>query len=288
MKKLLILTLCILLLTGCAETYDGSTEAVPVLTEHHVRHISPFTDNTMESRYTFAYDIYGNCVQTMEYDDGELVSVTKTRYDDRGNMISETRWDHSGWIPHIERRIKRTYDDQNRELTYTSYDMWGRKTSESTNTYDDEVHTTTYENSYGDQVIYYYDENGLLLHDISTGAAGTIETVYTYDAHGNRTGWTSTLNGEPQFRMESGYDDQNRQIWFKYYDETGIQLANTTYTYDDDAHTTTIKSEDGSIRIEYYHEDGRRSLIEDYNERGDLSMYQQYYYQDIRVPKKEE
>lgn len=289
MKKLLIMLLCILTLTGCAASYDGPTEEKPVLTGYTVRKfydIFGLEGQTHTSSSTYAYDIYGNRVQTKSYDEGELTTVVNMRYDDRGNLISETRWDHSGWIPHVDRRTTHTYDEQDRLLTSTERNLFGLARSTSTHTYDDEAHTSTYEGPM-DRIVYHYDENGVLLRDVAETQAGTIESVYTYDARGNRTCITSTLNGKPYYRVESDYDDRDRQIRYRVTKE-GSTTVDVTYTYDDEAHTTTTLEHDGDIRIEYYTEDGRISLIEDYNEEGELTMYQQYDYQNIRIPIKEE
>lgn len=283
MKKLISLLLCILALSGCAATYDGPTESERVLTEYTVRHISLLTDDFETTRSVYAYDIYGNRVRIMKYDaEGELAYVENMRYDDRGNEVSRISWDHSGWIPYIDRRVKQTYDDQNRITNRTTYNMWGLKLGESIYTYDDEAHTMTWENGAGDWVIYYYDENGRQLRDVSEGAAGTIETVYSYDQRGNRIGWVSTMNGQPQSRYEARYDDQDRQIWGGYYDETGKLTYETTYTYD--RNTRTITKPGGGTRVEYYNEDGTLSSIMDFDEDGELYMDQSYYYRDIRVP----
>lgn len=284
MKKLTPLLLCILLLTSCAATYDGPTQEQPMLTEYYSRHISSITGNVWENRMTFAYDIYGNQVQRMEYEDGKLTDVTKLRYDENGNEIACTYWDHSHWIPYIRRRVTQSYDDRNRLISYASYNMWGLKTDWSTYTYDDEAHSKTMDNDSGSRVTYYYDENGRKLRDIDSNGS---ETVYEYDNRGNQIGLVSTINGVIEYRYEAGFDDRNRILWHKHYNQ-GVLSAHTIYTYDDEAHTTTIETQDGDIRIEYYHEDGRISLIEDYNEAGELGLYQQYYYRDIRVPLKEE
>ena len=281
MKKLFALVLCVLLLAGCAATCDGPTETTQVLSEYEVRHYYSFSDETWTDRNTYAYDIYGNRVRELAYDNGELVQETRRKYDERGNEIAETVIDHEGWIPLIERRTKRTYDEQGRCLSYANYNMWGIKKGETTYTYDDEANTMTWSNGVGDSVTYYYDENGLQLRDVSNDG---YETVYQYDDRGNRIGWTSTKDGKFFSRYEAGYDEQSRQIWGILYNENGAQESKTTYTYDDEAHTKTIGRADGGIRIEYYDSEGRRHLIEDYDAEGKLTMVQQYFYQDIRIP----
>lgn len=281
MKKFIILVLSVLLLAGCAETYDGPTEGVLRLTEYYVSSRYYFSEETSEKRTTYAYDVHGNRVQETHYDEGELTGIRKLRYDDRGNEISETVWDYSGWIPYIDRRVKQTYDDRDRVLTYTNYDMWGRKTGESTYTYDDEANTTRWENGDGDWVIYYYDEDGRHLRSVTRDG---YETVYSYDERGNRIGWVDTKDGVLFGAYEAGFDEQNRQIWGKRYDENRQMISQTAYSYEDGEQTVTIGKTDGGKRVEYYAEDGRLELVEDYDSRGELTMIQHYIYREIRVP----
>ena len=284
MKKLFSLILCILLLTGCAATYDGPTVEKPVLTEYSASHYS-FNGHLYTDRTTFAYDIYGNRVRTQEYWDGELESVTNLRYDDRGNLISETTWDHTGWIPLISRREKRTYDDQNRLLTVVYRDGWGRETDRTVYTYDDINGIRTYQDETGEILqTTWYDENGLELRQ----AAGEYETVYEYDDRGNCTGWTSYENGTLFDSYRARFDEQNRQIWGARYDASGNLKSESVYIYDDEAHTMAHHRPDGSVRYEYYLPDGRLARIEDYNADGEISLVQKYTYRDIQVPAKEE
>lgn len=284
MKKILAIFLCILLLTGCAATYDGPTEEKPMLSEYQVTHYYGFfgwDEEQSVSRSVYAYDIYGNRVRTLEYDEGELAQETRTTYDEEGRELTRTVIDRTGWFPKIEYRSKQTYDEQGRVLSYTSYDMWGRKNGESLYVYDDEQNSMTWSNDSGDEVTYYYDAEGKQLRDVSNNG---YETVYQYDERGNRTGWSSTKDGAFFSRYEAGYDEQNRQIWGIRYDENGAQEAKTTYTYDDEAHTLTIGKDDGGTRIEYSDAEGRIHLIEDYDSEGEISMVQQYTYRDIRIP----
>ena len=288
MKKLTALALCFLLLCGCAATYDGPTESISVLTEHSADHYYAYFDEAsvhFTNRYVFAYDLYGNQVRYMEYRDDALQAITNSRYDERGNQISSTEWDHSGWFPKFSGRTKRTYDEQGRVLTYESFDFWGRVVSGSYYSYDDEngIRTCRDENGEIEQTTW-YDDRGLNLRE----TAGEYETVYEYDAHGNRTGWVSYKNGQLYDRYEARYDDRGRQIYGARYDAGGTRTSRTEYIFDDESHTMTYTKSGGGKRIEYYYPDGRPSLIEDYNEDGSLSMVQRYYYQDIQVPKKEE
>lgn len=287
MKKLIALVLCILLLAGCAKTYDGPTKTVPRLTEYTVDHYYSFFDweeQHYTSRTVYAYDIYGNRVREMEYRDDELQSVTNRKYDDRGNEISRSDWDHSGWLPKYEGRTEQTYDGQNRQTSCIHYDFWGQQDSASFYTYDDEARTRTWKNDSGDTQTTWFDENGNEIRQVS----GEYETVYHYDDRGNRTGWDSYQNGQPFDRYEARYDDLDRQVWGGRYDANGTLTSQTEYVYDDEQGMKTYHKKDGGRRVEYYHGDGRPHMIEDYDADGKLTMRQRYYYRDIQVPAKEE
>lgn len=287
MKKLLSLLLCILLLSGCAATYDGPTQTVPRLTEYTVDHYYAFFDweeKHHTDRTLYAYDIYGNRVREMEYRDDELQSVTNRKYDDRGNEISRSDWDHSGWIPKYKGRTEQTYDDQNRQTAYIHYNFWGRQDSASWYTYDDEARTRTWTNDNGDTQTTWFDENGNEIRQTD----GEYEIIYHYDDRGNRIGWESYQNGQYFDRYEAHYDDLDRQIWGGRYDANGNLTSQTEYVYDDEQGVKTYHKNDGGRRVEYYHGDGRPHMIEDYDADGKLTMLQRYYYQDILVPAKEE
>ena len=287
MKKLIALTLCILLLSGCAATYDGPTQTVPRLTEYTVDHYYAFFD-TEEHHYTdrtlYAYDIYGNRVRYMWYRDDELRTVTNLKYDDRGNEISRTVWDHTGWIPKYEGRTEQTYDDQNRQTAYIHYNFWGRQDSGSWYTYDDEARTRTWTNDTGDTQTTWFDENGNEIRQTD----GEYEIIYHYDDRGNRIGWEGYQNGQFFDRFEAHYDDLDRQIWGGRYDANGNLTSHTEYVYDDEQGMMTYHKNDGGRRVEYYHGDGRPHMIEDYSPEGELSMRQRYYYRDIQIPAEEE
>ena len=286
MKKCILL-LCVLLLAGCAETYDGPTVEQPMLTEHLITYYYSFSgweEEQSTSRMVYAYDINGNRVRKLDYTDEELTSETKMRYDDRGNQISAVYWDHTGWIPVIERRIEQTYDDQDRLTSYISYDAWGREESRSTYTYDDEANTMTWSDGEGGQSIDYYDENGRTIRSVSESGGITYATDYIYDDRGNRTGMTSWEDGEISGIYQSRFDEKNRLIWSARYDPGFHLISETRYTYDDEANTMTQTRSDGGKRVEYYHPDGRRDRIEDYHADGSLSMVQTYTYRDIQVP----
>ena len=284
MKKLLCLMLCIILLTGCAATYDGPTAQKPILTEYTVdlyyNHFGREHQHDTK-RTVYAYDIYGNLVKSMEYQNDELTYVTKRRYDDRGNEIARTVWDHTGWFPKLSDRIRRTYDGQNRLLTSERLTLLGTVESGSYYSYDDETGTETYRNEDGEVLhVSWYDEKGRVIRQ----TAEECETVYDYDDRGNCTGWTSYKNGAFYDRYEAVYDDRDRQILGTRYDAAGTVTNQTEYVYDDDTGTKSYQKSDGGRRVEVYDTDGRVHSIVDYDSEDNISMIQRYYYRDILVP----
>lgn len=284
MKKLIAFVLALLLLAGCAATYDGPTVQKPMLTEYTVDQYYRFFDGEVihhTNRTVYAYDIYGNRVREMEYRNDELTEVTNMKYDDRGNEISRTAWDRSGWLPKLSNRTRQTYDAHNRILTYESLNFWGRVVSGSYYSYDDEARTRTYRNESGEILqITWFDEKG---NDIRQ-TAGEYETIYEYDDRGNCIGWQSYKDGKPYDRYEADYDEQDRQVWGRRYDANGQLTSQTEYVYDDELGTKSYSKNDGGRRIEHYHADGMPHMIEDYSPEGKLTMLQRYYYRDILIP----
>ena len=279
MKKLLAIFLTILLLSGCAATYDGPTESKYVLTEYEVHHtVFDTIDYTNRSQY--AYDIYGNRVREMEYQDDELESVVNRKFDHRGNCIREVYWDHSGWLVRFERRVEKTFDEQDRLLSYVVYDLFGRTQSQTHYTYDDESGTRITKDESGIIQTAWLDENGNEIREV----AGEYETVYEYDERGFLTGWISYQNGALLDSYKARYDEQGRQIWGGRYNANGELESQTRWEYDDEAHTCTTYRPNDRVRIEYYDADGRLHYIEDYDDEGTISMVQRYYYTEIQVP----
>ena len=283
MKKLLSLLLCILLLCGCAATYDGPTKTVPRLTEYTVDHYYAFFDweeQHYTSRTVYAYDIYGNRVREMEYRDDELQSVTNLKYDDRGNEISRSDWDHSGWLPKYKGRTERTYDEQNRQTSYIHYDFWGRQDSGSWYTYDDEARTRTWKNDSGDTQTTWFDENGNEIRVVS----GEYESIYRYDDRGNYICKELFKNGQPIQRYEARYDEQNRQIGYGWYDSDGNLTFQSESLYDELGRKTGIvEYEDGTLvtTTELRYDDQNRKIWgETHDADGRLTNHWEYIYDD--------
>ena len=283
MKKLIALILSILLLTGCTAAYDGPTESAWVVTEWAEEHYYTFLD-TMEvlssQRIVCAYDIYGNPVRYMKYQDNELQSVTKLKYDDRGNCIREVSWDHSGLIALPDSRIIRTYDDQNRQTSCVTYNFWGRQESGTWYTYDDEARTQTRKTDSGDSQITWFDENGNEIRVVS----GEYESIYRYDDRGNYICKELFKNGQPIQRYEARYDEQNRQIGYGWYDSDGNLTFQSESLYDELGRKTGIvEYEDGTLvtTTELRYDDQNRKIWgETHDADGRLTNHWEYIYDD--------
>lgn len=282
MKKLFALLLAVLVLTGCATTYDGPTEGKYVLTEE-TRTYYAFGRVQFVDRTAYAYDIHGNLVQIRDYQDDELEDATYFRYDDRGNRISTRSWDHSGLIPLPRSSQKSTYDDRNRMLTTIHRDGWGRKTGTYTYTYDDESNSYICESDSGTQSTYYLDENGQTLRFISDSG---YEYLYERDAWGHVIRSQVYENGAFHSSYEARYDDQGRLLWEGHYDGAGNLERETSIEYDDEAHTSTTPLSWG-VQYSYYAPDGRILRTEKYEHDGTLSDVIEYTYQLIQVSAKE-
>ena len=280
MKKLLALLLCIVLLSGCAVTYDGPTEGEYLLTEK-TQSLYAYDRVQLTLRTTYAYDVRGNLVQEMEYKDDKLEDASYYRYDDRGNRISERYWDHSGLIPLPKRCAKYTYDDQNQVLTAIHYDGWGRETHRFTYTYDDEANSYTCDDSSGDPSTYYLNEDGQTIRLSRNINGSAYETHYEYDQQGNLLQSTTYRDGQRHSIYQLRYDDQGRKIWEGDFDAEGNLEKETSILFNGNIGTTHYS---WGTHYSYYDPDGRIYLTEKYDLDGSLSEVIQYTYQQITVP----
>lgn len=286
MKKLLILLLCILLLSGCAVTYDGPTETRLVL-DHTISEFFWGDGTLREQRRTeYAYDIYGNEAQTIVYVEDEAHSKTVNRYDENGNLLRTDSYSLTGWLPRRTNRAEYTYDDQGRILTHTSDN--GTEIFSYTIEYDDEAHTQTI--TYGEDhyTVQYYDPNGYLMRVEAFHADGTVYLdEYTRQSDGQRLTLKTWINGELTESIEYENDDQGRPISQKHY-EGNTLTSHFRWEYDDENLTVTQYLTNGDYFITGYYEDGRIKVKHSWNADGTQNYIILYRYREIRVPVKEE
>lgn len=283
MKKCIILLLCILLLSGCSQTYDGPTKTEYALTEQTTTYYAASYDSGETDRITFAYDSFGNLVQSCTYDNGELVAEYKRSYDDRGNLTSLVTWDHTGLIAFPRARTSYSYDEKGRLLTVTRRNGFGIKTGSDTYTYDDEAGTVAWDGTYDTQTKW-LNEAGAPLRTVTHSGVGggDMETIYEYDDQGRNTKVTSYQNNAVLITVEYRYDDQNRIIEEINRGPEGEVLTHNIHEYTEN--TITTYDRDGGKTVQTLHSDGRADKVEGFDSAGNLIKLTQYFYQQIQVP----
>lgn len=288
MKKLIALSLAILLLTGCtAAAYDGPTESAWVLTEMTTTQYDTFTGESQTRLQTIRYDILGNPVHNSFYTDGELTAEHKNTYDEHGNCIREVTWNHLWFFSYPVSRTSYTYDEQGRLLTTTYRNGLGIKTGSDTYTYDDEANTITWVGTYDTQ-IKYLDENGKLLRVVTDSRPAGMEmgTRYEYDELGRNTRILQYLDGELSMTTEQRFDDQDRVIESTMYDANGAIISRHTWEYTEN--TVTTWDMDGYKSVKTLRPDGLTEKNETYDPDGQLRTRMDYNYTEIQIPAKEE
>lgn len=288
MKKLIALTLAILLLTGCTPaTHEGPTETAWVLTEMTTTHYNAVTGEPQTMHWTHSYDSFGNEVRTHFYSDGELTEEYKSTYDDRGNCISSVYWDHSGLISLPRSRTRYTYDDQDRLLTTTYRNGFGLKTGADIYTYDDESNTITWDGTYDTRTTY-LNENGdpLRVVTCSEPAGMEMETIYEYDDRGRCTKITEYYDGVHSSTSACSWDNQDRTLEYTIYDADGTLVLRTNWLYEEN--TVTSWDSNGNRTIETLRPDGQVAMQESYDRDGNLTARSEYTYTEIQIRAKEE
>lgn len=311
MKKMIAFLLCLLLLSGCAQVYEGPTETVWVVSETTKEYAGSYYGHP--ERAVYAYDVYGRVAQTMEYRDGEESNKTVYTYDDHGNLLREEYYSLSGWFPKRTQQTFYTYDEQDRR-TSMIYEFGGETESEHHYAYDDEANTrtTTY---FGSVTVETFNENGELVRKESRNSDGTVVEEYTlrpdgqpktarfievdgrdytchleYDDHGELIAMT-TKNGSvftENYRYRFEYDDRGRKL--RKVELVGsAETELTRWEYDDRDRSVTIWTQgerDTTIRYDDAGREIERILYD--SKTGEAAMIYTYTYRPIQVPAKEE
>ena len=288
MKKRISLLLCLLLLTGCAATYDGPTEGKTVLSQILTTHYDPETGDSQYSRTDYAYDIYGNQSMELEYgirshdEEAEPHLKTLRSFDENGNIIRQRQYDVSGLFPKKLVDVRYEYDDQGR-LTATTHRP-GEAWDNDTTVYDDEARTRTYIGHNG-TAIDYMNELGWVIRTeqfFSDGRA--VLTEYDRRPDGQIAAMRDFENGELTTTLVYTYDDQGRVLTITEITESGSELL-FRYEYPDGC--MIQYNSDGTKIVSAYKDDG--SIHHRYfTDSTDLITQDvMYYYTEIQVPAKE-
>lgn len=283
MKKLLPLLLA-LLLCGCAATYDGPTVSKMVLSETVAEGYWDWGEVAYTTRTVYAYDIYGNQAQLIDYNDGEAVSRTLSRYDENGNQLQYTNYSLSGLFPKRTGSGSYTYDEQGR-VTSVTYDYGDGDVSHITYTYDDENRTVSYAYDGGSSTVHYLDETGAILREEYTSDDLFMVTEYTRRPDGQIERCESFVNGAPDGGYRYEYDDQGRTIAYYTLTGDGTETLQHRWEFDDDAHTMTqYNLQSGSRALVQYNSDGSIAVRQLWDENDRLQTQTIYRYREIRVP----
>ena len=288
MKKLLSLLLCILLLAGCAPAaYEGPTESAWVITQSNSTMFDLYSGRSSTRLRTDSYDSFGNLVCSIYYSDGKRTAEHRFSYDDRGNCIRRTNWDHTGLLSRPIARTDYTYDGQNRVLTITYRNGFGFKTGGDTYTYDDEANTVTWVGTYDTQTKY-LNENGdpIRIVTISHAAGMEMETLYEYDELGRNVKTIHYQDGVLASTVQTSYDGQGRMVKNISYDANGTAIYGSTVVYEEN--TVTTLDLDGNRSVETLRPDGLVEKMENYDPDGNLLSRMEYTYQEIQIRAKEE
>lgn len=309
MKKIAAFFLCILLLAGCAQSYDGPTETEYVLTETAL--VQYWTDGRVFTfhRTGYTYDIHGNLAQEIEYGVDDPILKTVYTYDDRGNRIEAQRYNPSGWFSKPVGRTEYTYDEQDRLIREVREDLG--EISEFSYTYDDEANTLTTRSPDG-VLVEYYDENGFVVHREYTGELENWWAAYTRRPDGEPLTQRGSDSTGAEYELRWDYDDQGRlaemRRWeagelnyhYQYeYDNQGRQVRTievldggkaelTRREYNDIQRSMTIYNRGEKSHTIFYDADGREIERLEYADDGTVGMRTTWTYTAIQVPAKEE
>ncbi len=286
MKKLVSLLLCILLLSGCVETYDGPTENKAVLSKILTTYHDPTGEDSQYGRTDYAYDIYGNQVMELDFrlrfhDEKEEPHLKTVRtFDENGNCIRQRQYDVSGLFPRKTVDVRYEYDEQGRMI---SCQEAGEPRYSWTAVYDDEKRTLTATYAHAVSVSF-FDEHGNTIRQETVFENGdTSGIIFEFDAQGNRISARYEETVGTTLHAYT-YDDQGRVLTMTQTTAEGTELL-FRYEYPegcmiqynrDGTKIVTSYNDDGSIHHRYY-TDSTDHVTQDV----------MYYYTEIQVPAKE-
>ena len=286
MKKLFSLLLGILLLTGCAATYDGPKEARTVLSSVQTTYYGVIADDPQYGLTEYSYDIYGNQAVELEYgirssgEDAEPYLKTIRRFDEKGNCTSQRQYDVSGLFPRKLVDIRYEYDGQGRMTAHL--DAMEEQYS-WTAVYDDEAHTMTATYPHAVSVSFFDGHGNTIRQETTFENGDTSGIIYEFDAQGNRISARYEETGGTTLHAYT-YDDQGRVLTmtettaegdkellrYEYRDGCTIQ-----HNFDGTTIVTTCNA-DGSIHYQYFTDS-----------TGRVTKNTMYEYTEIQVPAKE-
>ena len=281
MKKLIPLILLILLLTGCAKTYDGATAEQRVCISSDEEYYNDDGSVSYRYRTEYGYDTYGNRTVFLDYVNGELNQKSILRYDESGQLLRELQYDLSGWFPRRTLDARHSYDDSGRRIS-TEYRRSSER-SEITVVYDDQARTRTTTGN-GSVTVEYLDENGWVIRSDRTGADGqTSHEEYERRSDGQPLRVLSRSN-DTLTETTYTYDDLGRLLRYTI-TEDGKTILSDSWEYGENMET---HFSDGGTTVIYYHADGTKDRREYIDPDGMHYSTTYYTYATIQIPAGEE
>ena len=286
MKKLISLLLCILLLAGCAATYDGPTESKTLLSKILTTYYDPTGGDCQYGRTDYAYDIYGNQVMELEYrirtedETEEPYLKTLRAFDENGNITRQRQYDVSGLFPKKLVDIRYEYDEDGRMTAHL--DQMEEQYS-WTAVYDDEARTMTCTYPHAVSVSYFDDRGNTIRQETVFENGDTSGIIFEFDANGNRI--SARYEETVGTTLHSyTYDDQGRVLTVTQTTAEGTKEL-FRYEYRDDC--TIQYNYDGTKIVTTYNTDGSEHYRY-YTDRTDhITKDAMCYYTEIQVPAEE-
>ena len=283
MKKLISLLLCLLLLTGCAETYDGPTESKAVLSKILTTYYDPTGGDSQYGRTDYAYDIYGNQVMELEYrirtedETEEPYLKTLRAFDENGNITRQRQYDVSGLFPKKLVDIRYEYDEKGRMTAHL--DQMEEQYS-WTAVYDDEAKTMTCTYPHAVSVSYFDDRGNTVRQETVFENGDTSGIIFEFDANGNRISARYEETVGTTLHAYT-YDDQGRVLTMTETTDGGTELL-FRYEYRDDC--TIQYNPDGTQIVTTYNADGSEHYRYYTDSTDHVTQDSMCYYTEIQVP----
>ena len=195
----------------------------------------------------YATDIFGNqteVIQNPEQQNGQYAvgtdfTLTSSRYDASGNVVSET--DAEGNTKTY------SYDAQSRETSVELPDGTGRDIEYSVLGSGNEKEIVTDARGNESYTITSPGGNEIEVSDIGDGNVEPIEKTYTCDADGNVTRQDEAEGNYKTFE----YNDKGENTEINCFDKNDVNTLRTQYTYDDSGRMLTMKDfkKDGNSMV---------------------------------------
>ena len=263
---------------GSVSSFTHETWAYDVY-GNEIEYVSYDENGNVEEKTEHEYDAFGNKIRYEEYDkDGESAYKIIYNYDERGNRILLAKYEEGK----LENKSEWEYDENDNVkkavfyeghvniigITEFEYDENGNKIKEA--------HYDGAENvDYWDE--YEYDENGNKIKEVHYDDTGSVDywDEYEYDRNGNLSKQVSNFEDSIDYTWEYEYDESSRIICRRDYIK---DVVTSTWEYVYDERGNQVKE----IYTNYDWETGQKTFtkIDEciYDENGNMTKYDSINY----------